>query len=111
MGYCCVSCEVNIVCTRNGFFILACYLIHWFGSQVLYIVLFLLAKNQTENLTEVSLIYVIASFLGSYDTNTYGILFSPVIFLSGFSKCWCTKLALFDFTSSESCWMGNQATS
>ncbi|KAL8540074.1 hypothetical protein ACS0TY_001602 [Phlomoides rotata] len=53
MGYCCVSCEVNIVCTRNDFFIFICYLIDWFGLQVLYIILFLLAKNQTEDLFEV----------------------------------------------------------
>lgn len=79
MGYCCVSCEVIIVCTRNDFFIFRRCLIQWFGLQVLYIILFLLAKNQTENLAEVSLSYLIASFFGVHDTLFMALYFYTVI--------------------------------
>ncbi|KAL0453340.1 UNVERIFIED_CONTAM: putative CDP-diacylglycerol--inositol 3-phosphatidyltransferase 2 [Sesamum latifolium] len=53
MGYCCVSCEVNIICTKELVFSF-CYLTLFIILVPRFFTLFfLLAENQTENLTEV----------------------------------------------------------
>ncbi|KAK3193881.1 hypothetical protein Dsin_025191 [Dipteronia sinensis] len=60
MGFCCVACEVNVtfVCPFICIFFFSCY---WYLSldptvstlQVLYIILFLIAESQNENLVDV----------------------------------------------------------